>query len=233
MPAATITFDNILLDPAYSDYAKGGPEYVTGREGSPQSGVFYNTIHRLDGLFRGEIDYTLLDDTLLEAINEFFRGGFGRGIGFRFAPPYDYSMTDEVQYTADGRASFKIYKTYNRPGSSIVDVKRIVLPVGAGLFMHDGVTPRANTVVVKVNGVVQPANYYSVNTTVVGPTLGEVTWAAGRAPASGLVTVTCEYDLPAMFDADHFNASVDETTNSEVRGLPIIEINHTSLGIPY
>lgn len=230
---ALITFDNVLLNPEYSAVARGGSEYVTGVEKSPHSGVAYHTIHRLDGLFRGEIDYSQLDADELEDLNEFFCGGFGRGVAFRFAPPYSYRMTDEVQYVADGRQSFKLYRTFSRRGGAIVDVKRIVLPVGPGLFMQDAVTPRANTVVVKVNGVVRAANTYTVNTTVVDATLGEITWHAGQQPSTGVVTVTCEYDLPAMFETDHFNPSVDETTNSDVTGLPIIEVNHTALGIPY
>jgi uncharacterized protein (TIGR02217 family) len=228
-----ITFDNILLNPLYSNFAKGGAEYVTGISRSPHSGVAYAIIHRFDGQWRGEIDYALMEEPELEDLNEFFRGGFGRGIGFRFAPPYDYRLIDEVQYSADGRTSFKIYKTYSRRGSSIVDVKRIVLPVGAGLYMDDAVTPRANTVVVKVNGVVKPANTYSVNTTTVDATLGEVTWASGQAPATGIVTVSCEFDLPMMFDMDHFNAAVDETTVSELTGIPIVEIMPAALSIPY
>jgi uncharacterized protein (TIGR02217 family) len=228
MPVVLVDFDEVLLNPEYSEFAKGGPEYVTGIERSPHSGIYYATVHRLDAIWRGEIDYSLMSPTQLDGLNEFFRGGFGRAVGFRFAPPYDYTMTDEPQAVCNGATQYKIYKSYSRPGSLRVDKKRVVKPVGPGLFWYDGVTARQNTCVVKLNGVVD-------NRWLIDSAQGLIKWngTAGTQPTSGTLTLTCEYDLPMMLDVDHFNPSVDDTTNSEVTGLPLVEILPAALGIAY
>ena len=230
-PAALITFDEILLNPEYSAFARGGVEYATSHTRSPMSGVHFAYAHRLEGLWRGVIDYSEMAKTELEALDNFFHGGFGDAIGFRFIPPYNRTLVDEPIATANGSTSYKIYKNFRRPGSARVDKKRICKPVGPGLFLSDGVTARPWSMTTKLNGVTQPGGNWTLDSTT-----GLLVWAGagGAQPNAGqTIQLSCEFDLPMLFNTSHFDASVDETTISEFRGIPIIEISPAALGIAY
>lgn len=84
------TFDELLLDPYYSAFADGGPEFATAIVRSGEGGsIAHRAANREDFVSRYEIEYAELERERQKALRSFgiLRQGMARG--FRFLPPDD------------------------------------------------------------------------------------------------------------------------------------------------
>jgi uncharacterized protein (TIGR02217 family) len=151
----------------------------------------------------------------LYAVIAFFEERRGRLYGFRWrdhadwkscAPGGTASATDQVIGTGDGTtASFQLKKTYG--GAHAPWTREIKKPV-------------AGTVVVAVAGVAKAPSSF-----VVDPATGMVTILAGHIPAAGqAVTAGFEFDVPARFDSDKLEISLQGFRHGAIPNIPVVEV---------
>jgi hypothetical protein len=250
--AALITFDECWLDPnlygapASQSPLSGFPEYQNEHAQNPKTGIVQTNIGRLDGIEMLNLDLRLLNDTERAYFLNFYRGGYGSGVGFRCRVPYDYTATLEViaapsgaQAIADGaKTAFNLYKTYKRPGGTRTVVRRICKPVatahlGGGsvtLYNGDGVTARTPTTPFAVyfnltgTDVLQSSGWTIDNTT------GILTFSS--PPGIGnTIKWSGEFDIPAAFLPPPPNQQYDIT--SDITNVGVREILSTELGISF
>lgn len=244
--AVLITFhENAFLDPnlmlsgdGENSPLSGFPEFQNEHVTNQKTGVTKTNVGRLDPLEMLNVDLQLLDDTKRAYFLNFYRGGYGSGIGFRFRVPYDYTMTIHAFGVSDGvKTQFKLYKTYPRPGGDTADVRRISKPVVQQakeknnylLLAPNGVNPRTISTPFKVYlntgaGPVEVVSGWTVDCKT-----GIVYFAA--PPAAGTLSCTCEFDIPAAFLPPTPQQRYDMV--SSITGIGIREVPIAELGIAY
>lgn len=135
----------------------------------------------------------------------FFYGRAGKAHSFRFKDWSDYEMERQEIGTGDGvEDEFFIFKRYIS---------------GATNYDRDIVLPVNGTVQVWVNDVLmtEGADYDVVYTT------GEVDFVVAP-PLGQSIEVACEFDVPARFDTDKLNVSMETFDAGEIPNFPIIEL---------
>lgn len=250
--AALITFDEVWLDPnlygspAESSPLSGFPEYQNEHARNPKSGIWQTNIGRLDGVEMLQLDLRLLNDTERAYFINFYRGGYGSGVGFRCRVPYDYTATLEViaapsgapQVANGSKTAFNLYKSYKRPGGTRSVVRRICKPVATAhlggssvtLYNGDGVTPRTPTTSFAVyfntggSDVLQSTGWTIDNTT------GILTFSTPPA-VNTVIKWSGEFDVPAAFLPPPPNQRYDIT--SDITNVMVREILSTELGIAF
>ncbi|MFN7948386.1 MAG: DUF2460 domain-containing protein [Blastocatellia bacterium] len=215
----SVTFDEVLLSPDYAPGASGGPEYLTTIISAP-SGLAQRNISRYDAIGRWTINYEMLTAAQLTALEAFFRARFGRARGFRFIAPSDHTASREVFGTGDGTTkTFKLVKNY-QSGPALY-TRRITKPVAGGL-PFDG---RTSTVSIFLGNSQTPATGVAVDSTT-----GLVTFT--NAPGAGVALAwSGEFDVPAVFGSDKFEAQMDVGAVSGIGQIEIIELLPVELGL--
>ena len=137
----------------------------------------------------------------MAAVLAFFEERRGRLHSFLWRDALDHSATDQVIGTGDGESvSFQLVKRY---GASFDPYLRPITK------------PMAETVVVKVDGVVTDVE--------TDPLTGKVTFA--EAPAEGaVVTASFEFDVPVRFDTDRLDIELSSFDAAEAPSIPLIEV---------
>ena len=155
-----------------------------------------------------------LDD--LHAVIEFFEERRGRLYGFRWRDHTDWkscrpeqviSATDQAIGTGDGsRTSFQLRKNY---GSQYAPYERTILK------------PVDGSVMVAVDGAIQvPGTAF-----IVDPTSGLVEFLPGHVPAADApVTAGFLFDVPARFDTDRLEISLQGFRHGAIPNIPIVEV---------
>ena len=213
-----MAFDEVLFPTNISRNARvsvfdphSGIRYRSGAPGSIAR--WPRALWQFDVAFglRGARDFTDID-----AVVEFFVCRRGPSRGFRFQNPYDFStasdnrgtpaQTDEILGTGDASQTiFQLQKTYTSGGQT--ETRTIS-------------KPKAGTVVVEVNGVLQTeTTHYTVDTS-----SGEILFVTAP-PLNHVVKAGCKFDLPCHFD--HSNDRLDLTlvsTGGEAGQVPSILI---------
>jgi uncharacterized protein (TIGR02217 family) len=187
----------------------GGPMFKTNIFES-RSALEQRSIVWSDARATYNVSHGIRDKTDLDTLLAFFYNVSGRACGFRFKDWADYQLTAENIGTGDGaNLIFPITRTYTTGANTYV--RRIFKPI-------DTVEAPLQ---VFINGVLQtsPADY------TVDLTTGIITFDNLNAPGVGLaVTVTGEFDIPARFDTDHYNASHDGFESGSWGSIPVVEI---------
>jgi uncharacterized protein (TIGR02217 family) len=154
-----------------------------------------------------------LDD--LHAVLSFFEERRGRLHSFRWRDPLDHkscapqrspSALDQTLGTGDGtRAQFPLTKVY---GSSFAPyTRRITKPV-------------IGTVIVAVNGIIEPASSYTTD-----HASGIVTFLAGHIPPLGQpVSAGFEFDVPVRFDTDKLEINISGFNSGAIPSIPLVEV---------
>lgn len=246
-----VTFDEILLDDAYSAIADGGPEFSTAMiRSGPGGGISSRAETREDYVSKYEISYAELTDDRRSDLRRFaiLRKGMARG--FRFNPPDDRTMTDEVigwfnpasgeverlASTNGTHDTFYLLKHYEDAGNNYT--RRIVKPSPyeeVRLHLDDGIdfaiiaVIPANTAI--VGGVIQ--EIANVTNGVYDFEFNFFTGAFEIDPAppnASVITATCSYHLPATFTEDWLRFKVDESAISEFK-IGIEELLPIEIGI--
>ena len=196
------TFHEVQFPPDIAYGAVGGPEYRTtvvvtasGRE--QRNSAWAQARGRWNvasGLKRRE---------QVAALIAFFRARKGRAHGFRFKDWTDHQAIGQALGTGDGTTtSFQLVKRY--PSGSEVESRTITKPV-------------AGTVKLYLDAV-QATSGWSVDTAT-----GLVTFAT--APAAGvLLTADFEFDLPARFDTDRMEITIETFELGRWGQIPVDEL---------
>jgi uncharacterized protein (TIGR02217 family) len=208
-----MAFHDVRLPIALALGASGGPErrteIVTLASGAEERNSPWAGSRR-----RWDVGAALrtLDD--LAAVTAFFEARRGRLHAFRFRDPADCqsclpsrnpAATDQPIGIGDGlRKTYALTKTYADAGGSWT--RAITRPV-------------AGTVLVAVNGA---AVAFGAGLTLDSAT-GVLTFAV--APAAGAtITAGYRFDVPARFDTDRLELSVDGFLAGRIVSIPIVEV---------
>jgi uncharacterized protein (TIGR02217 family) len=212
------SFVEVQFPPNISAGAKGGPAFSTSIL-ELSSGAESRNVNWSRERPRYDISTGLRDAHDFNAYQKFFYARMGRAIGFRFKDWADYRCPywfatpgdmDPLQtlFTTDGStATFQLTKTYGDGGSSFV--RQIKKPVSGSLTLkNDGILMTAGT----------GGTQYQVNTTTGIVTLG----ATVAATTGNAITGSFEFDVPARFDSDELNATLNGNQIIVWDSIPII-----------
>ena len=180
--------------------ARGGPERATDIV-TLASGREERNSRWLHSRRRYNAGYGIKSRADMQAVLAFFEERRGRFHSFLWRDGLDHEATDEAIGTGDGETvAFQLTKTYGAAFDPYV--RPITKPV-------------AESVVVKVDGVVTPAD--------VDPLTGIVTLAV--APGEGLaVTASFTFDVPVRFDIDRLDIELSSFDAAEAPSIPLIEV---------
>jgi uncharacterized protein (TIGR02217 family) len=152
----------------------------------------------------------------LHAVIAFFEERRGRLHGFRWRDPTDFkscppestpTALDQPIGTGDGTtAAFQLAKTYG----AMLDP-----------WTRDIRKPVAGTILIAVAGTTQtPGTAYTAD-----PATGLVTFLPGHIPGTGdTITAGFEFDVPARFDTDKLEISIQGFRHGAIPSIPIVEI---------
>jgi uncharacterized protein (TIGR02217 family) len=241
-----ILFDEVLFDPDLigsvggQQPVTGGPELANTDIFNPGTGVHKVNVSRADAVRVFSVPVGLNSQAAREYFNNFWLGGQGSAVGFRFRVSFDYRAADEVFGEGDGaETEFPLYVTYTRPGvTARQDVRRITKPVtntnvsgGVTLYEANGVAVRAHSTlpgstyttpfVIRING--SPTLDY-----VIDNTTGLVTFDSPPADGATL-SWSGEYDTPMAFVGNSFQ--LEHNVTGKVPVLTMREILPAELGI--
>lgn len=239
--AVAYLFDEVLFDHNLYRVREGGgapltgwPELANTVIRNPKTGVHKTNVNRFDAIEMLSLAIALIDEADRAYLVNFWRGGYGSGVGFRLRVPYDYTAALEAFAVGDGvKTDFQLYKTYTRPGvTARQDVRAIVKPVvqvaketnGFQLYEADGVTARTPVVpfAIQFNGANQ-ASGWTVNAKT-----GVVHFTS--APANGVIIGgTFEHDIPAAFTGN--TIPFQHGFTSEAQNVNFREILPAELGL--
>lgn len=135
----------------------------------------------------------------------FFNVVGGRADAFRLKDHKDFEFTDETIGIGDGTAlgPYQLIKTYVIGGRSYT--RTITKPITAAVNNYKG-EALADTVTVKVGGVVVPSGF------TVDETTGKLMFLSGHAPASlAVITASGQFHFPARFDTDKLAMQIEES----------------------
>lgn len=242
MMSIPILFDEVLLNPAIFSRAEGyspltgWPEFANTVVRNERTGVCKTNVNRFDAIEMLSVDLVLMAATDRPYFINFWRGGYGSGVGFRCKVPWDYTGQGQALGTigTSTTATFYLTKTYTRTGvTARQDVRRIVKPVvnvnlASGcptLYEADGATLRAQDVpfVVRVGGATTGFTYTIDNRTGV--------LVVTTTTASGIVTCDFTFDIPAAFVGNTISHKNSINKLSRAQGVLIREILPAELGI--
>jgi len=183
--------------------SSGGPQFNTNII-TVSSGFEQRNINWLESRAKYSVNEGVKTTAQMEELLHFFRTVRGRAIGFRYKDWADFRGVGEAIGTGDGIAvDFQLKKTYGFGAALITNVRDITKPV-------------QGTVTVYVDSVADP-------TVTIDHTTGIITFTA--APMAGaVITADFEFDVPARFNIDHMNITLDTATISSWSAIEIIEI---------
>jgi uncharacterized protein (TIGR02217 family) len=210
-----MSFHEVRFPTAISRGAQGGPERRTDvvvlGSGYEERNSRWADSRRV---YNAGYGVKSIDD--LDAVIAFFEERRGRLYGFRWrdhvdfkscAPGATVAPLDQAIGTGDGAtAAFQLTKTY---GSAHAPWMRAIKK------------PVAGTVRVAVDAVEQTEG---VALTVVAAT-GIVTFEPGHVPAAdAAITAGFEFDVPARFDTDRLEISLQGFRHGAIPNIPIVEV---------
>lgn len=198
MPA----FHEVQFPPDISYGALGGPGWSTSIV-TTIAGHERRNVNWSEARGRWNVAHGLKRREQLDALIAFFRARRGRAHGFRFKDWTDHQATAQLIGTGDGTTkSFQLVKRYASGGEVVT--RTITQPV-------------AGTVRLYRNGV-EAASGWTLD-----PTKGLVTFTA--APAAGVaVTADLAFDVPARFDTDQMEVTIETYELGSWGQIPVVEI---------
>jgi uncharacterized protein (TIGR02217 family) len=206
-----MAFHDVRFPVDISRGARGGPQrntqVVTLASGDEERNAAWADSRRLYDVAYG---VRRADD--LAAVIAFFEARNGRLHAFRFKDWADYkscapsgtpAATDQAIGTGDGTTTrFRLRKAYSS---------------GDETWWRPITKPRITTVLVARGGTLL-ASGWSVN-----PTTGVVTF--DTAPGNGVaVSAGFEFDVPARFDTDQLDVTLDLERLGSITSIPVIEV---------
>ncbi len=197
-----MSFHEVQFPPDISYGAAGGPGYSTSVVATV-SGHEKRNANWAEARGKWNVAHGLKRRDQVAALIAFFRARKGRAHGFRFKDWTDFQALAQPLGIGDGaNTEFQLVKHYASGGA--LESRVITKPV-------DG------SVTVYTDGVEQSSGV-SVDTTT-----GIVTFAV--APVDGaVVTADFEFDVPARFDTDEMEITIETYDLARWAQIPIVEI---------
>jgi uncharacterized protein (TIGR02217 family) len=204
-----MAFHNLQFPVGIAEGAEGGPEFstavVVSSGGYEQRVANWATARR-----RWNVATALLDSSDYVTLYSFFLACQGRLNAFRFKDWSDYELARQTIGTTDGSdATWQLFKNYTS---------------GATTTARNITRPVSGTVRVWVDNVERTlgsgGTEFQVNVGTGVITLG-TTLAALSAKA---IEASCQFDVPARFDIDHWPLSLKSYQIGEVGDIPVVEI---------
>ena len=195
-------FHEVRFPPDISYGAVGGPGWSTSIV-TTVSGHERRNANWSQARGRWNVAHGLKRREQVAELIAFFRARMGRAYGFRFKDWTDYQALAQTLGTGDGATSaFQLVKHYASGGEIVT--RTIAKPV-------------AGTVKLYRDGV-QATSGWSVDTAT-----GLVTFAT--APAAGvIVTADFEFDVPARFDTDQMELTIETYELGSWGQIPVVEL---------
>ena len=206
-----MAFHEVRFPDNVSRGARGGPERRTQivelASGDEERNASWANSRR-----RYDVAYGIRRADDLAAVVAFFEARNGRLHGFRYKDWADYKsalpsqeITATDQQIGTGTGSLKIFQLAKRYVSSAQSWTRTIAQ------------PVAGTVRIAL-GMVEQMSGWSVDTTT-----GSVTFTA--APGAGIaITAGFEFDVPARFDTDVLDVTLDIERLGSITSIPLLEI---------
>ncbi|MBX6321727.1 MAG: DUF2460 domain-containing protein [Rhodospirillaceae bacterium] len=199
-------FHEVQFPPDISYGAVGGPAYSTTIVATV-SGREQRNVNWAQARGRWNVAHGLKKREQVAALIAFFRARQGRAYGFRFKDWTDYQLgsANAPQPIGLGDAANRLFQLYKRYSSGGVDHDRLI------------VKPVAGTVRVFEDGVERTTGW------TVDITTGLITFAV--APAAGhIIAAACEFDVPARFDTDQMDITIETYQLGTWGQIPVVEI---------
>jgi hypothetical protein len=226
-----VEFHEMLLDVEYAPGSQGGPSFANGQLEAP-SRVIQVSSNSLKDLWKGAIDFSLLQDDQLERLYSFFLCRGGNRCGFRLLPPkFNQTKDSLLAHTLGSETSLPLYAEWSDGIYS--HRKRIVKPSwGASVLTFDGKYVGHNNEAGiyqrplfggVVFGEIEPALIVNLNYTT-----GIVTPIDGTLPA-GEWRWSGEIHLPVIFTSGDFDGRYD--VSSQWGNIGMQELLPKSLGL--
>jgi uncharacterized protein (TIGR02217 family) len=195
-------FHEVRFPPDISYGAVGGPGWSTSIV-TTVSGHERRNANWSQARGRWNVAHGLKRREQVAELIAFFRARMGRAYGFRYKDWTDYQALAQTLGTGDGTtSSFQLVERY-ASGGEVVS-RTVTKPV-------------AGTVKVYRDGVLATAGW-SVNSTT-----GLVTFSS--APAVGvLVAADFDFDVPARFDTDQMELTIETYELGSWGQIPVVEI---------
>ena len=195
-------FHEVRFPPDISYGAVGGPGWSTSVV-TTVSGHERRNANWSQARGKWNVAHGLKKREQVAALIAFFRARMGRAYGFRFKDWTDHQALAQTLGTGDGSTkSFQLVKRYASGGEVVI---RIVTK------------PVAGTVKLYRDGV-QATSGWSVDTAT-----GIATFTT--APAAGVtVTADFEFDVPARFDTDQMELTIETYELGSWSQIPVVEI---------
>lgn len=195
-------FHEVQFPPDISYGASGGPGYSTTVV-TMVSGHERRNANWAEARGRWNVAHGLKKREQVAELIAFFRARKGRAYGFRFKDWTDYHAFAQLIGIGDGTTkTFQLVKRYASGGE--IEMRVVAKPV-------------AGTVRVYRDGV-EAASGWTVDTAT-----GLVTFTS--APASGVqVTADFEFDVPARFDSDQMDITIETYQLGSWGQIIIVEI---------
>jgi uncharacterized protein (TIGR02217 family) len=195
-------FHDVQFPPDISYGASGGPGYSTSVI-TVASGHERRNSNWQAARGRWNVAHGLKKREQVAALIAFFRARRGRAHGFRFKDWTDFQRLAQVIGTGNGSLkAFQLVKNYASGG--VIESRTITKPV-------------AGTVKLYRNGVLATSGIAIDHGT------GVVTFTT--APANGvIVTADFEFDVPARFDSDQMDLTIETYQLGSWGQVPVVEI---------
>jgi uncharacterized protein (TIGR02217 family) len=195
-------FHDVQFPPDISYGASGGPGYSTSVI-TVSSGHERRNSNWQAARGRWNVAHGLKKREQVAQLIAFFRARRGRAYGFRFKDWTDFQGLAQVIGTGNGSLkTFQLVKNYASGG--IIESRIITKPV-------------AGSVKIYRNGVLVTSGVS------VDAATGVVTFTT--APANGvIVTADYEFDVPARFDSDQMDITIETYALGSWGQIPVIEI---------
>lgn len=192
----------------------GGPEFSTNVV-TTESGFEQRNLNWSQARGKWQCATDLYNKAEIDALIAFFRNRQGKFQGFRFKDWADYqdNGTGILQSIASSTTVFQMAKNYTTTGGATL-ARTIKKPVSGTILIFDSTSPGAPLVA----GTDYTLDY----------TTGIVTFTSSRSAVN--LSWTGEFDVPARFDTDSFNADFqgfDDNTKERlftISGLTIVEL---------
>ncbi len=148
----------------------------------------------------------------IEAVLQFFEARQGRLHSFRWRDPLDYKSCSLSQAPAADD------QTIGTGDGATTDFQLVKSATGSAQPPRPITKPVADSVVIALDGVLQPASDYSVQ-----DLTGIVSF--NIAPASGVViSAGFLFDTPVRFDMDQLSISLATLGAGDIPSIPLIEV---------
>lgn len=194
-----MSFHEVQFPSDVSYGATGGPTYSTSIVMS-DSGYEQRNINWAEARGKWNVAQGVKEDDQAAELVKFFRARKGRAYGFRFKDWTDYQAVEQPAGLISGETvKHQLRKQYQ--SGPRTEVRIITKPVAGTLTLTDDGSPRTDWTLDTTTGII---------------TLD--------SPAVGVISTTFEFDVPARFDTDEMQMTVEFFNSNNWTSIQVVEL---------